>query len=56
MTKKHFIELADLIRRHNQHGGVQPFDSWQITVLADFCQQTNPRFNRQQWLDYINKP
>lgn len=24
-----------------------------ITMLADFCQAQNPRFNRERWLAYI---
>lgn len=29
--------------------------NWEFTVemLADFCASTNPRFNRQRWLDYV---
>lgn len=57
MSKKHFIALADVIRRNNQ--GLHPqythieFSPAQIRVLADFCQSTNPHFNRERWLAYI---
>jgi hypothetical protein len=51
MTKKHFIELADLIkeRRWNERNGAGLF----VHDLADFCESMNPRFNRQRWLDYL---
>ncbi len=48
MTKKHFIELADLIRARPHC-----FDNLAVLSLADFCQDQNPRFDRQRWLDYI---
>jgi hypothetical protein len=58
MTKKHFIELADMIRFHNENASgsiesVSKFDSVQIETLADFCKSANPAFNRQRWLEYI---
>ena len=48
MTKKHFIELANLIK-------VRPhcFNALAVESLADFCADQNPRFNRQRWLDYL---
>jgi len=61
MTKKHFIALADAIREYNEQafpGGTNTasplkFGHTQLLVLADFCQQQNPRFNRFRWLGYI---
>jgi|688.fasta_scaffold334975_1 hypothetical protein len=61
MSKKHFIKLADTIRRYNANtfppGGniVSPiqFGHTQILALADFCQAQNPHFNRSRWLGYI---
>ncbi len=56
MTKKHFIELADLIKDWNGHWkrrSVNMFNPSQIEVLADFCESVNPHFDRQRWLDYI---
>jgi hypothetical protein len=58
MTKKHYIELADAIRFHNENAGgslseTSEFDSLQIETLADFCADQNPSFNRKRWLDYI---
>ncbi len=57
MSKKHFIELADEIRRYNAIAkrleGL-PFLESQIMVLADFCAGQNPAFKRQRWLDYID--
>jgi len=69
MSKKHFIELADCLRK----AGMMPatitnaLDAHGIqdtavvaTVLdaiardlADFCQSQNPRFDRARWLAYI---
>jgi hypothetical protein len=61
MTKKHFIALANTIREYNEAAfkpgtnTVSPlqFSHTQLMVLADFCQASNPRFNRERWLSYI---
>ena len=66
MTKKHFIELADIIRRTHpinigrvRELGPKSYDSfliqWEVDrdALADFCAAQNPRFDRQRWLGYI---
>jgi len=58
MTKQDFIALADWIRSTNEFAGYNEFDAdaftpQQIDVLAYFCAQQNPRFNRQLWLDYV---
>ena len=52
MTKRHFIALADHIRAINE-GSPNFFSQKQIAVLADFCEDQNPRFNRELWLSYI---
>ena len=61
MTKKHFIALADVIKRYNftntdsmVANGPKPFNSDQIECLARFCKQENPRFMPDRWLSYIN--
>ena len=54
MTKKHFIALADHIRKCN--GNIHAsyhLNPGQINDLADFCQSQNPRFNRERWIGYI---
>jgi len=56
MTKKHFIELADLIKNlpHSCQviqGMVSVEDL--TRVLADFCENQNENFNRSRWLGYI---
>jgi len=51
MTKKHFIELADVIKRES--GQNARFSDVQIETLATFCQNQNPRFSRSRWLGYI---
>ena len=48
MTKKHFIALADFIKRNERE-----FNNNQIELLADFCGYQNTRFNRSRWLQYI---
>lgn len=51
MTKKHFIALADVIRR--EQGQNARFSAVQLETLAGFCAEQNPRFNRHRWLSYI---
>ena len=59
MSKKHFIALADAIRKHNSKSPAQgiplcgPIPDDAIEMLADFLADQNPRFNRDRWLDYI---
>lgn len=61
MSKKDFIALADAIRNYNElsfpagTNTVSPlqFGHTQLLVLADFCKQSNNRFMRDRWLDYI---
>lgn len=62
MTKKHFIALADCMRRLKPVGLIEDkgqalaaHAQWKDTVqaLADFCQSQNSQFNRSWWLAYI---
>jgi hypothetical protein len=53
MSKKHFIALADAIRRANEDPMVQ-FQPSQLDVLANFCKSVNPAFKYDRWIDYIN--
>ncbi len=62
MTKKHFIALADTLKRMepvmcrtSNREAVARHDKWDDMVhgLAEFCQSQNPRFNRERWLAYI---
>lgn len=58
LTKKDFIHLADSIRENNRRAlGAEKdrvlFDANQLETLADFCQESNPNFKRDRWLDYI---
>ncbi len=65
MTKKHFIELADVIRQTKPKDPepdgrissilIGELAQWEHMkdALADFCQEFDPRFNRKRWLDYI---
>ncbi len=57
MTKKHFIALADVIRKENFLTKVterEPFANRAVNALADFCQSQNSNFNRERWLAYIS--
>lgn len=51
MSKKHFIELADMIRRAK--GTPAEFSEEQIRRLASFCSDQNHNFNWQRWTSYI---
>jgi len=56
MSKKHFIELADMIRQANSEprSPQRPmFDAAAIDRLARYCASQNPNFKRDRWLDYI---
>ena len=48
MTKKHFVEWADIIKDHN----LQDNDGF-IEDLASFFARHNPRFSKTTWLDYL---
>ncbi len=49
MSKKHFIELADMIRDNRED-----FSEAAIQRLVEFCRSQNPRFMESRWIDYIN--
>jgi hypothetical protein len=49
MTKKHFIQLANVIRNNRT-----VFNDDSIDVLSSFCAAQNPMFKKQRWLMYIN--
>lgn len=57
MSKKHFIMLADALRRERPapHWDANKHTQWGLDVkaVADVCAQDNPRFNRERWLGYI---
>jgi len=67
MTKKHFIELADVIRKqkpifvdgdsHKRGGeylaGRLEMWEWMRDRIADFCATQNSRFDRARWLGYV---
>lgn len=53
MSKKHFIELADMIRDYNRSGETAGFDACHVEALADFCASQNSNFKRDRWLEYI---
>jgi hypothetical protein len=50
MSKKDFIALADAVKGMSVYA---PLTAVQIAVLADFCQDQNPAFMRDRWINYI---
>ena len=58
MTKKTFIQLADTLRATRPRGTLFTpiqLEQWeaQVKATADMCEQANPQFKRQRWLDYV---
>jgi len=53
MSKKHFIELANVIRRVAQERPDAAFSPYQVLALSQFCADQNPAFDRARWLAYI---
>jgi hypothetical protein len=51
MTKKHLIRFAEYIS--DTTGYCEPFTQKQIEHLANFCHETNPKFNRERWISFI---
>lgn len=69
MSKKHFIALADVMRKLKppsmSEDGIGMNTRMQrearrnqwldtVDVMADFCRSQNSAFMRDRWLDYIN--
>lgn len=57
MTRKHFIALADAFKLSKPDKDMpQAFLQWAFdrSEIADVCEASNPRFNRQHWFDYID--
>jgi len=53
MSKKDFIALANVIREVNADASATPFTDYQIEKLSDLCEDQNPNFNYDRWIDYI---
>jgi len=53
MSKKHFIALANMIRRVNHDRPDAAFSPYQILALAQFCAEQSPAFDRARWMAYI---
>ena len=57
MSKKDFIALADALRSEKPGANWNPnkMVQWELDIkaVADVCQKSNPRFNRDRWLAYI---
>jgi hypothetical protein len=70
MTKKDFIALADMLKNTmpvqnssdrsstEYHHCLGEISQWfkMKNALADFCKSQNPKFNREKFMDYIEKP
>jgi hypothetical protein len=54
MTKRDFIAIADGIRKHNKENPSIAFTNPQISTIADILQDSNPRFDREFWIDYVH--
>lgn len=60
MSKKHFIALADALKRTrpNPSAGLRNIlvEQWHadINAIAAVCAAANPQFNRDRWFDYID--
>ena len=63
MTKKHFIALAELLRKtepinlkQKDSRATPEHRQWELMrdELADFCAEQNPHFMRDRWFRYIN--
>lgn len=58
MSKKPFIALADSMKAFFDTNAGKEMDDISKGVLmnhmVNFCQDQNPRFNRERWIGYIN--
>lgn len=55
MTKRHFIALADTLRLEIFPELTNSEDAEMIIrKLARFCEDQNPRFDRERWEGYIH--
>ncbi len=55
MTRKHFEALAQMVLDHNKqveedNTSDVPFTARHMEVLANFCQNQNPNFDRDRFL------
>ena len=56
MTTKDVAALAELLRSHNRSAdGRTEFTPDHLLVLADFCETHYPNFNRERWIDFIER-
>ncbi len=54
MSKKHFISLADMIKKWNSNPDNEPFTERQLELLAHFQEQQNSAFKWGRWMDYVH--
>lgn len=55
MTKKHYIALADALRR-TRPSNMRHIGQWRADCIAvaDTCAAHNPNFNRERWFGYLD--
>ena len=53
MTKQHFISLANTLIGFREVWGDSPEFRALLVMLANWCQDQSPRFDKQRWLGYI---
>lgn len=58
MSKKHFIALANALiaSKPADHWDANKKAQWELDVryIANVLAQSNPRFKRERWMDYVN--
>lgn len=58
MSKKDFIALADALRAEKPGTNWDPnkMVQWELDAkaIADVRQASNPAFNRERWMNYVN--
>lgn len=51
LTRKHFNALVQIVQQHRRVGfGGCPHTNHLAFAIADFCEEQNPRFNRESFL------
>lgn len=58
MTKKDYIKIAEVLKRHTGSEGVGEYDNAVRAITSDLMimlKNDNPLFNEEKFIDYINK-
>jgi len=54
MTKKHYIKLVEVLRKHFWEIDWLKFQNL-VNDMADMCEKDNPNFNREMFITAIYK-